>query len=65
MFDRWSQGGVDITPETYNGRMVRLEGGTRIGLRESSLTGKAGAGGNATMDITYPNGKTERIHIVP
>ena len=55
LFERISQGGVDITPERYQigGRLVQLPDGTKVGFRPN-----AGGGTSPSVDINIP-GYTE------
>jgi hypothetical protein len=50
LFDRLSQGGIDVTPARYQfgGRMVRLPDGTTIGFRPN-----AGRGTSPAVDINF------------
>ena len=57
LFDKWSEGGADITPGSYDGKMVQLSDGTIVGLRNSSRSG------GATIDIKLPNGSVQKVHI--
>jgi len=57
LYDKWSEGGTDITPTGYNGEMVRLPDGTIVGLRSASKSG------GATIDIKLPDGTVQKVHI--
>jgi hypothetical protein len=57
LYGKWSEGGIDITPNGYNGRMVQLPDGTIVGLRSAS---KSGGG---TIDIKFPDGTFQKVHI--
>jgi hypothetical protein len=54
VFDELSAGGKPATPEGYDGEMVKLADGTKVGLRNTSKTG------GPTIDI---NGNEYRIHL--
>lgn len=56
LYAELSRGGVADTPPGYDGEMVRLPDGTRVGLRNTSQTG------GPTIDI---NGNEYRIHLKP
>jgi hypothetical protein len=57
LYNKWSQGGTDITPNGYNGSMVRLPDGTIVGWRNASKSG------GATIDIQLPGGSVQKVHI--
>jgi hypothetical protein len=63
LFEEFTVGGKDVTPEGYNGVIRKLEDGTEVGLREHSLSGKTGAVGNATIDIGLPGKRLRTVHI--
>jgi hypothetical protein len=52
-----SAGGKPATPPTYNGTMMELPDGTKVGLRNVSTSG------GKTIDIFLPDGKYTRVHI--
>jgi hypothetical protein len=58
-FDRWvARGrGTDVTPSTYNGKIMRLEDGTLVGYRSTSRSG------GATIDVKFINGETRKVHL--
>lgn len=59
LYTRWSQGGTDNTPPTYDGVSVRLPDGTTVGFRNGSLSG------GATIEITIPGvARVKKVHIV-
>jgi RHS repeat-associated protein len=55
-YDEMSAGGTPATPEGYDGEMVKLPNGTRVGLRNTSGTG------GPTIDINTGSARY-RIHI--
>ena len=57
-YDKLTSGGVPTYWKGYEGRVVRLNDGTEIGLRFESSSGLG-----KTLDIRYPNGKLDKIHI--
>jgi hypothetical protein len=57
LYNKWSQGGTDITPKSYDGRMVELPDGTTVGWRNASKSG------GATIDIRLPGGTEMKVHI--
>ncbi len=59
VFSHLSIGGRDITPISYNGKMVLMPDGTKVGLRLSSSSG------GETIDIFPPNGRPKKVHILP
>lgn len=59
VFDELSEGGVDMTPDDYNGRIVRLPDGTTVGLREVARSAPG-----ATIETTFPDGRRSRkVHV--
>lgn len=57
LFNKLKVGGTEATPATYDGVMVSLSDGTRIGLRNKSLSG------GKTIDVFYPTGRPDKVHI--
>jgi hypothetical protein len=57
LYSKWSEGGNDITPKGYNGKLVELPDGSIVGLRNASKSG------GATIDIKLPNGTVQKVHI--
>jgi RHS repeat-associated protein len=57
LYDELSRGGEPATPEGYNGEMVKLPDGTRVGLRNTS-----GSGG-PTIDIHQPGQPVVKVHL--
>jgi hypothetical protein len=57
LYGKWSEGGTDVTPRGYNGKLVRLPDGTIVGLRNASKSG------GATIDIKLPDGTVQKVHI--
>lgn len=57
LFDRLAAGGSRVESETYNGVFRVLSDGTRLGLRNKSQSG------GRTIDIFYPDGTRQKIHI--
>ncbi|NUQ79320.1 MAG: hypothetical protein HUU21_37900, partial [Polyangiaceae bacterium] len=55
LFNELSKGGRNVTPPTYNGSMVELPDGTRLGMRATS------ASGGPTIDIFPPKGAGPKI----
>lgn len=56
IYDELSAGGTPATPEGYDGEMVKLPNGTRVGLRNTSSTG------GPTIDINTGSARY-RIHL--
>lgn len=58
LYNKWSRGGTDITPNGYDGMMVRLPDGTVVGWRKGSTSG------GATIDIRFPGvTRPRKVHI--
>lgn len=58
-FDELTQGGTPTSWKGYDGSVYELPDGTQIGMRSSSTSG------GATIDIRYPDGSRNKIHIAP
>lgn len=56
-YDQMARGGEVISRPGYKGEWVRQPDGTEIGLREGSKSG------GRTIDIRYPDGSTQKVHI--
>jgi RHS repeat-associated protein len=56
VFDQLSQGGTPID-STYPGKMVELEDGTRVGIREASKSG------GSAVDVFEPDGTYIKVHL--
>ena len=52
-----SRGGTTIEVPGYNGSWVKLNDGTRIGLRDASKSG------GRAIDIKMPDGTSRKVHI--
>ncbi len=57
VYDELSHGGDPATPAGYDGEMVKLSDGTRIGLRNTSSSG------GPTIDINRPGRPVIKIHL--
>lgn len=57
LFETWKRGGTEITPQDYDGTLVRLPDGTEVGYRHTSTSG------GATIDIFFTDGKWRKVHI--
>jgi hypothetical protein len=55
LFNELSQGGKDITPPGYSGKLVQLPTGGTIGFRPSSQSGPP------TIDLNIPGIAIEKI----
>ncbi|MGH9170160.1 MAG: hypothetical protein ACRD0Z_04740 [Acidimicrobiales bacterium] len=58
-FDQLTEGGTPTTWKGYDGSVYELPDGTQIGIRSSSSSG------GATIDIRFPDGSINKIHIAP
>lgn len=56
-YERLAEGGQEVDPGRYPGRVVERPDGTVVRIRDSSKSG------GATIDITYPDGTREKVHI--
>jgi hypothetical protein len=56
VYDRLAQGGTPVD-STYPGKMVELEDGTRVGIREVSKLG------GSTVDVFKPDGTHIKVHL--
>ena len=57
LFDRLAAGGREVDPKGYPGRVVERPDGTVVRIRDSSKSG------GTTIDIKYPDGRTEKVHV--
>ncbi len=57
LYDELSTGGEPATPTGYDGEMVKLPDGTRVGLRNTSSSG------GPTIDINRPGQLVVKIHL--
>ena len=57
LYNRWSQGGTDITPTGFNGTRVQLSDGTIVQWRGTSKSG------GATIDLNIPGMDPMKVHI--
>ena len=57
LHDQLTAGGTSMPPGRYPGSVTELPDGTIIKMRSESLSG------GSAIDITYPNGKTGKVHI--
>ncbi len=59
LYERLTENGTLATPPTYPGTSHLLEDGTRISIRETSSSG------GTTIDIKYPDGSIQKVHLPP
>ena len=59
LFDDLSQGGKDVTPAGYPGKLVELPGGGVVGLRPASKSGPP------TLDINLPGIPIRKVKFKP
>jgi hypothetical protein len=57
-FDELTEGGIDITPPGYPGRLKRLVGGGIAGLRPDSKSGPP------TIDVDIPGIDIDKIKFI-
>jgi len=57
LYNELSRGGKPATPTGYDGEMVKLSDGTRVGLRNTSSSG------GQTIDINRPGQSPVKIHL--
>jgi RHS repeat-associated protein len=57
LYDELSRGGEPATPLGYDGEMVKLPNGTRVGLRNTSSSG------GPTIDISRPGQPVVKVHL--
>jgi hypothetical protein len=62
LFVEITAGGTEVTGTSYPGILVQLPDGTIIGIRPDSTSGGAG---DTTIDIKYPDGSKDKVHIDP
>lgn len=59
LFDNMTFWGKPAQGSSYPGTFVELPDGTTVGLRQTSKSG------GPTIDITHPNGTTQKVHVKP
>ncbi len=57
LYDELSRGGEPATPPGYDGEMVKLSDGTRVGLRNTSSSG------GPAIDINWPGQPVIKVHL--
>jgi hypothetical protein len=57
LYDSLTQGGKTLNPGKYPGTVRQLPDGTIVRMRPSSKSG------GATIDITYPDGTSGKVHV--
>lgn len=62
LFVEITAGGTEVTGTSYPGILVQLPDGTIIGIRPDSTSGGVG---DTTIDIKYPDGSKDKVHIDP
>jgi hypothetical protein len=62
LFVEITAGGTEVIGTSYPGILVQLPDGTIIGIRPDSTSG---GGGDTTIDIKYPDGSKDKVHIDP
>ena len=61
MFDELADGGRDVTPTGYPGKLVKLPGGGTVGLRPVSSS----ADKSPAIDVKIPGIPFDKIHFEP